>query len=526
MEGIPPSEGLTGFEQYGDRVVEGTNCVFSKAKSPVVQAKHYHVMKPYPWQQAVWDACWRPGANVAVATCNESGKSSFTVPILALSFAAAFPSSQVVITSKSEDQIKEQLWPAIRDMSRKFHPNWKITNDKITLPSVNGLEGSTILIRVTKEGERFEGYHERNKTDDKGRNIFCPLLIIVDEGKSVSEEIYEAVVRCDPTVRLYISTTGEDSGSFYDACMNTEGIWTTKWKWQGETIPFVIDWEMCPHLTTGEKKRKREAYLRKFGPDHPFIYSFLKAKFFRSGTMMVFDEVDMQKAVEAMSGTLPQLGGERKAFCDFSGGGDELVFGVRVGNQVHPFVAWHRSGNVAPTVEAAKYIELFKRWQLRPEWIEGDNGGLGAGIISEMIDASWPIKRINPNTPGLQKKDFVDRYAEMHWHLKKMLHEGQLILPRDDILIKQMQQRRYVMRNDDNNRIRIEPKQEAKKRKEGSPDRLDTLVHLCYQMQETKVYSNYEEQLLATGSPKEYFKDVQRVMREGVGNNDRWGWCT
>ena len=92
-----------------------------------------------------------------------SGK---VVPIAALAFAAAFPGSQTVITSYSKDQIEEQLAPAIKAMARL--QGWNVTADRITAPPVDGLPGSTILFRVTKEGERFEGYHVRTYEDDKG----------------------------------------------------------------------------------------------------------------------------------------------------------------------------------------------------------------------------------------------------------------------------------------------------------------------------------------------------------------------
>ncbi len=498
--------------------------LFVLENSPIAQYRHWSPLEPYKWQMAVWDALWRPGALVSVRTCNESGKSSYLVPISALAFAAAFPGSQTVITSYSKDQIEEQLAPAIKAMAKSH--GWHCTADKITAPPVDGLPGSTILFRVTKEGERFEGYHVRTYEDKYGNARWAPLFIIVDEGKSVKPEIYEAIERCNPTMQLNISTTGADSGDFYESCMNVNGLWTTEWEFQDQLFDFKIDWLQCPHLcepgTTTYKRKK--AYLDANGPNDPKVASILLAEFFRSGTFMVFQDSDIKVARTSMSGMIPEVHGGRRAFCDFSGGGDELVFGVRDGNTIHPFVAWNRDGNTPPSVEAEKYIRLFKEWELTPGQISGDNGGLGALIISEMELRGWPIVRINANKPPRDKDQFVDRYAEMHWMVKKHLHSGMLRLPKDDVLLDQMRLRRYVMKNTEDNKIRIESKQDKdrKKRREVSPDRLDTLVHLCVNMPKLPDIKKMAERNNRTGSPDEFWRRIEREKEQESALGGDW----
>jgi len=122
-----------------------------------------------------------------------------------------------------------------------------------------------------------------------------------------------------------------------------------------------------------------------------------------------------------------------------------------------------------------------------------------------MGDEGWPIRRINPNVPAKEKSQFVDRYAEMHFELKKMLHTGMLILPRDDVLLEQMRLRRYKLSNTDDNRVRIEPKAEAKKRKESSPDRLDVLAHLISDMPALPNVRQRVHEMNRTPSPKEFW---------------------
>ena len=490
---------------------------FNIENSSLAQAPLWSALPSYKWQRGVWAACWRPGARVACRTANGSGKSSYTVPILALSFAAAFPGSQVVITSYSDDQISQQLWPAMRSMVMN-KPDWKHGKDLITAPSIDGLPGSTIILRVTKQGERFEGYHERWFTDNKGINRYAPLMIIADEAKSIKPSIFTAIDRCAPTVELRISTCGTDTGDFYDACMNKDGTWTTGYDLDGEYIDFKIDWKQCPHLHIGSKSIRFQAMIDTLGMNHPKVRSILLAEFMRGGSYMVFDDIDMTAVHDAMSGLTPRIGAGRVAFCDFSGGGDELTFGVREGNYIHPIVAWKRSGNTPPSVEAEKYIRLFNNWHLKADWISGDNGGLGALIISELEKRGWHINRINANVKARAKDQFTDRYTEIHWDFKKLLHSGVLALPNDKVLLDQMQKRRYIMKNTEDNKIRVEPKEIARKeRQEKSPDRLDTVVHLCKDMAPPPEQQRNMTNAPYCGTPQDYWKDLEETQNTPQG---------
>ena len=482
--------------------------LFGMLNSPVAQAHSWGIDHSYEWQKAVWMSCWSAWRNCVVLTHNESGKTKIVVPVLALSWAAAFPGSTVVITSKSDDQISQQLWPTISNMAKGS--NWNISSNTIKAPSVmNGVPGSEIYTRVTKEGTRFEGYHNASWYQN-GKEILSPLLIIADEAKSISPDIFEAIERCNPCVRLYISSTGDDSGDLYDAWNDDTGIWTKGHTLNNKWIEFKIPWTMSPHLYENESVRKKKEYeIKKRGKTDPFICSNLLAEFFRGGSYMVFDDNDLQKASEAMNGIRPKMNGYRCAYCDLSSGGDELTFGVRDGNYVYPLTTWHHDGTVAPEDTAKRYINLFKRYKLRPREIAADSGGSGKEIVNQIHKMGWPIRRVTYNYAPRDKKAFVDRYTELHWELKSILQTSNIILPKDSELLKQMRIRRYIRRNSDENRVKTEPKEDArKKRTEKSPDRLDTIVYLCDNMESYKVPDNYNPQHTCP-TPEEFFEKLK-----------------
>ena len=469
IDGIPPDE---------------SQLLFDKVTGPLAQWPMWEMPQPYDWQMAILDACWNPG-QYAIRTCNESGKTRVIIPLLAMSWAAAFKGSQVVLTNGSEAQGQLQLWPAMRRLARLkgYHEN----ASQIQLPVVDPkIDASTITLRVTKNPEAFEGFHNNLYIDSKGREVFGPLLIIGDEGKAIKQGIWDAIGRCNPVTEVRISTTGEDTGGFYDACMNKSGLWVTSNTFRGKHYEFSIPWTMCPHLSTPgtTNYKKKKAILDERGPDDPYVASLLLAEFFRSGTHMAFDDSDLLAARRAMSGMHPKMRGSRSAFLDLSAGGDELTFGLREGNYIHPIVGWRRDTKVAPSVEADKYIRLFRQHNLRQDEISGDNGGYGAGIIRELALKGWHINAIDVNQKPKNTAGFCYRYDELHWEYKHLLQHDKLVMEPDEVLLTQMRKRRYVMKNTNDNKISMQSKPEARKKNhDPSPDRLDTIIGLIANME-------------------------------------------
>ena len=449
---------------------------FTYENSPMMQSPLWGLPQPYPWQSAIASALWKGGSQVAARTCNEAGKTGYLVPLIIASFMAAFPSGQVAVTSASERQLEKQLWPSMKNLIARL-PKWRTVGNTIYAPSMDGLPESSCVIFATKQGELFEGFHVRIYEDKYGRKRFSPLLIIFDEAKSVKHQIWVAGERCNPTNQLVISTCGEDSGDFYNACMNTDGQWTTEY----DGIHFKIPWTMCPHLLVGNTYKRKRALLEFKGVDDPDVRSILLAEFFRGGLQMVFGEHELMCYRECCSGMVQPSTGGRMAACDFAAGGDELVFGVRDGNTLKALVGWHETSKSPPSEVAKKYINHFKNWELRPNQIIADEGGLGQLIINEIERMGYRgIRRYNASTAAIHKDRFVNQYAEDTWNFKQHLVDKTVCFEgMDDVLYNQMRLRRYTMKNDDSNKIRTEPKKDAReKRQEQSPDRLDLMIML------------------------------------------------
>ena len=440
---------------------------------PVSQASLWVPEQMYPWQCKVLYDCMVQGSRVACVTPNESGKTSVVVPVMGLSWMAAFPGAQVVSTAGVERQITTGLWPILR-ATLSGRPAWRITEDlRITAPSIRGLPGSTWEAFTTKDPEYAEGFHPRFFRDEDGVQVYAPLLVIIDEAKTFQGEqghqmIRTFVKRCSPDALLMISTPGEDDGPFYDAFHSEKD---KPWK------IHEIGWHDCPHLLKDFKLEEREQSLKDLGKDHPFNQSWIYGKFYRRGARFVFDSTE--DVDRAMSGMVRQVRGDRYMALDFSGGGDEQVLGIRDGNRVMPLEGFHERDT---TRLVGIFIDRFKRWNMKPENIIADNGGLGKPIIDQLESKGWGgIRRYMFNDKPSDSSKFASRGTEDHYELKFLLQQGAVSLPNDDKLREQMRKRRYVMAADDSNKIRVEPKEKVRNRGEPSPDRLDVAVMLFSQ---------------------------------------------
>jgi hypothetical protein len=115
---------------------------------------------------------------------------------------------------------------------------------------------------TTDDPRRAEGYHA-----DFGGGGTLPVVISVDEAKSVAEPIFDAfAARCTFNGLFYVSSTGICQGSFYDAMCGKGGF-----------KRYSIGLKQCPHISRQRIDELLEEY--KDSPDHPLLLSTLHGQF-------------------------------------------------------------------------------------------------------------------------------------------------------------------------------------------------------------------------------------------------------
>ena len=466
----PPVKRLT--ENLVDRLDDQT---LSQANDPIAMAHFWAEYDYYPWQTNVLMDLAKPGAHVHLVGPNEMGKTSLIADV-GLYFMSRYPGCQVVSTAGVFRQIEEQLWPVVRAKVARFE-GWRITEDKLYAPSVDGLPASTWTIFATSDPKKAEGYHPRRYNDENGTSRYCPLIYIIDEAKAVDTGIFEAMYRCDPDHVLVASSPGEEDGEFYNIFHEWELTRTRGSRMKdGKPVQSIwtvhkVRWEDCPHLNVGRKKAMREYLIRQYGLNSPFIQSMIFGNFYRVGGHYIFN---MSKVEEAMSGLIMEMGRDRKCGVDLAGGGDEIVISVFIGNTQKLLEPTHEKD----AHKVARWLDMtFRKWVLKANEITIDEGGLGQPIIDELEALGWRgINRYSFDGDPSQPNLYNTIAMEDHHKLAMMISRGEIKLLPDEGLKDQMRSRRYLLPNANGGIMELESKKKLRKKNIPSPDRLDATL--------------------------------------------------
>lgn len=305
-------------------------------------------------------------------------------------FFYRYPRGKLVATSGSFNQLQNQLWPAVV----QFLPPGSTFTNSLSSCTIRTPQGGRGIGFSTNDPGKAEGFHPTISPD------IDPVFILVDEAKTVPNEIFTAFDRCTSSFKLYISSAGEPKGRFFDTFGKlSRYFWSMR-------VPST----MCPHI----KASKREMDLETYPEDTWEFRSMHLAEFVdQNEERLTLSPMQLTNALKNQ----PEIdeSGETVAFCDFAAGRDENVLAIRRGNKVRVIKAWREKD----TVEASReFINLFKLHGLSAGQIWGDADGLGIGLINDMASMGWRINHFRGGAPA--SLDLNDKYASLIsqvWHL-------------------------------------------------------------------------------------------------------------
>lgn len=156
-------------------------------------------------------------------------------------------------------------------------------------------------------------------TDDAGRaegwhgEPDAPLFLVVDEAKTVPDQIFEAFERCTRKLQLWVSSPGAPRGQFYDSHHKDRSLYWTR------RVPSTE----CPHIPD----ERRDLDRIKYGEDHPLFRSKHLAEFTADDELMVLSPAKLTASLDRQPKA--DESGEVVAFCDFAAGRDENVLAIR-----------------------------------------------------------------------------------------------------------------------------------------------------------------------------------------------------
>jgi hypothetical protein len=384
--------------------------------------------------------------NICVITPNGAGKDTIIICGAAHYWIANHPKGRVVITSKSDLQITEQTIPAIESHKAKFgYQSVKAPRYEMTTPT-----GGKCICFVTNKGERAEGWHKQD--DFEG-----PLLLIINEAKSVDQQIFDALLgRCTPNAVMVVSSTGGKSGPLWDIATKHRERWTL----------IQVGLKDCPHIP----QERIQFNIDTYGENHPHTRSTIYGEFMdqEDGDQYLVNAAALDSSIDFPPKHTP--GVQRLGFCDFGGARSEHTFGIRDGNKLWIQDAWIEAN---PEAAAGRFIRNFRDSGLKEDqiWCDASDKDLAELLASH----GWTIWRQNFGAPSMNP-NYKSWGAEAWWESGLAVLKNEFILPNDEKMKAQAINRKKVITP--TGKLGAEEKYDLAKRGVMSPDRWDTIAAL------------------------------------------------
>lgn len=444
---------------------------------------------------------------VAVRSGHKVGKSR-TAAYLALWWYCTRPDGRVVMTSSSNHQIKNILW---RELAKLFkNARYKMGGQLARDPGtgLQAEDGREVLGLSTNEPERMAG-------------ISSPaLLYILDEASGIPDVILEAILgnSAGGGVIVGFSNPTRTSGFFFDA-------WHSRAEqWHGIRVSSEEAAAVTPPIPGLARREWIEDMAQESGRDSPFFQ------------VRVLGEFPTQAENAVIPLHLVEAGVRRWRELVDSGKHQELRERLHIGGDVARFgddetaIVWRRGpfASLPSTFSGLDERGVAQKilTVARGERVQGeipvanvDVVGLGAAVVA-LLDAASDLEVVpihaqdKPDAEG-----FVRMRDQLWWGCREWLKGGGAI-PDDPKLRTELVAPTYSF--DAQGRVKVESKDEMKKKIGRSPDRADALCLAVYQGGEGNAEVVVTDQ---TRMPRARFSDQpdDRVSW-GANRHERRDW--
>lgn len=421
----------------------------------------------------------RDHRRVAVRSGHGVGK-SWTAALIACWWLDTHPPGEafVVSTAPTFSQVRAILWRYIRKhhragqlAGRVNQTEWLIDDELVGYgrkPADTDTDG-------------FQGIHARY------------VLVVLDEACGIPEQLWTAAdaLATGPDCRIIAIGNPDNPASHFRRVCTPGGVWHQMAisafdspNLTGEDVPA----EMAAALVGREWVEEK---AKEWGEENPVYRSKVLGEFSEDGPNQVVRGSDIARCRMAWDTRPPadrflpvELG------VDVGGGGDETVIRERRGFQAGREWRAHtdRPEQIAPLV-------LRAIRESGATAVKVDSIGIGFGVIGELRNAGGRgehqahVIGVNVSESASEPDKFMNLRAELWWSLGRGLSESGdwdlATMDNADTTVAQLLEPRWGV--DPKGRIRVEPKDEIKKRLGRSPDNADALLLAFYAGARTRV---------------------------------------
>lgn len=440
-------------------------------------------LDPDEWQEKVLNDL-SDFPRVSVRSGQGVGKTALEAGAI-LWFLTCRPYAKVIATAPTMKQLYDVLWAEVAKWLNNSLIKDLLKWTKTKIYMVGDSERWFATARTATKPENMQGFHEDH------------MLIVVDEASGVSNPIMEAILGTlsgFDNKLLLCGNPNNIEGVFYDSHT------TDRDKWR------------CHKVSSYDSKRTNkeniEMIISKYGEDSDVSRVRIYGEFPKGSldSFISLEIVEFAKDITIEKETLSHINVGHIGVDVARFGDDSTILFPRIGAKALTFKRYSKQDTMQTT---GRVIELAK--QLMTDYprldkviIKVDDTGVGGGVtdrLKEVVkDDRLPFDVIPVNNGESSTDDYYANKGTQIWgDIKELLEQNisnsvngmdpAIELPDSPNLIKELSTRKFKMTS--NGKIRLESKDDMKKRGVGSPDIADALTLAFYEPpQRTAVIMN------------------------------------
>lgn len=416
--------------------------------NPADLVKNVFGAQPDPWQEEFLFHIQSGARRISVRAGHGVGKSTACAWAVIWHLITRYP-QKVVCTAPTAPQLYDALFAEIKFWINKLPAYMRqlfdITTDRIVLKS--SPEASFVSARTSskEKPEALAGVHSNN------------VLLIVDEASAVEEAVFESAAGSmsgHNATTVLIGNPTRSSGLFY----KTHHELATEWK--------------TMHVSCVTSPRVTEDFVKQIKDTYGELSNAFRVRVLGEfpladdDTLIPAELVDAAMRRDILHDTNEPIlfGVDPARFGD-----DAAVLCVRQGNVVLHFRSWRGLDLMSLCGAIVNEAEQFK-----PEEINVDSIGLGAGLADRLRELGLPVRDVNVSeVSALNPK--ANRLRDELWvSVRDFLAQRACRLPNEENLRADLVTPKYNFTS--SGKLQVESKGEMKKRLRRSPDYADALA--------------------------------------------------
>jgi len=426
---------------------EITEILIELSKDPVLFVRSILNAEPEEWQREALYAV-RDNDRVAIRSGHGIGKTAFLSWLILWWLSTRTP-ARIACTANTASQLSDILWAEVakwqRRMPKRFQEVIQVKSDKVEVVGADSFAVARTARRETPEA--LQGFHSPN------------MLFLIDEASGVDDLIFEVGEGAMSTEGAKTVMTGNPtrtSGYFYEAFNKMrERLFTMK-------------------VASGDSTQVSENFIEdmktKYGEESNIYRVRVLGEWPEADDDVVIPlhliESATKRDQEAAETTPVVWGLDVARF-----GSDRTALCKRKGNVVvEPLKTWRNKDLMELCGIILNEYETT-RWSERPLEILVDSIGIGAGVVDRLQELDLPARGINVAESSAMKEKYFRLRDELWFSAKEWFEGRDCTIPDQDELIADLSKPRFKFSS--NGKLKVESKDEMKKRGMNSPDLAD-----------------------------------------------------